>query len=335
MQHSPITRGSLFMAFTVLLTLAVSTASYAMPINLTFSGYVQGRYERQAPGAINNQDAFDVKRVGFWMRAMVSDNVGATIFIGNPPAKAGSQAQLELQHAYVNYDIPQFEARLGLSPIPFGYELPISSCQLITFERSQVAVKFLGAGLDHGLFAYYTPAKPVAWQSFNYSLAILNGTPYNNAGTLVTQQQKDVMAHVGYTIPGGEAGISADLGKNSTTATVNQDIFGIDVRTVQGDFNIIGEAMTGKIATAPANGGYLTVAYRLHGTAWQPYARVDVFDPNANATGVYYQRATLGCGYFVSPTGKVSLEYQLIDDDSLNPHNKSNEVGVQYQVIFK
>ena len=304
-------------------------------MNLTTIGYLQGRFEDNLNGPKTN--TFDIKRAALYMRAMVSDKVGATVFVANNPGTGN----VEFQHAYVNYDSGVVEGRLGLSPVPFGYENPVTSCRLVTLERSEVSRALFGPyALDRGAFAFYAPKT-----GFNYSLSVVNGTAYTTQTD--PNNKKNLAGRVGYAIPGGEVGASIYEGTApsaaagaAANATANMQRYGLDLITVRGPYTVVSELIDGRgdivkgVSSTDALGGYLTVAYRIPGTASQPYVRYDAFNPTVHTPGNYFQRATLGYSYFLNPTSKLSAEYQLMKGNMYNKPNIPNAFGLQYQVIF-
>jgi len=297
---------------------------YAAPAKISWVGYVQGRYDK---GITTGVDSFQAKRYGVWLRIMQTEKVGATVFAAND-----ANGKIELQHAYANYINGTLETRAGLSPVPFGYENPITSCKLITLERSLVSGNLIGPNaLDRGVFLYYTPGN-----GLNASVALINGVPYNIVGTNDNNKEKNPVARIGYSIKGGEIGVSMIGGTIAGNPAVGptKDALGIDIETVQGPFTIVAEAIQGEIGTplVDANGGYLTVAYKANALN-QPYLRLETFDPNTDVDDNEIQRYTLGYSYFLSPTGKLSAEYQIIDDETVG--NPANGYGLQYQVIFQ
>ena len=202
-------RGSFLLA---LIVLFLSTASVrAMPTDWLVSGYVQGRFTQDVgeKGAVGNlstpTDSIDVKRAYLQVHVKLTPNIGASILVqGNwsaptydvngknlsPVASStttsstSSNATIQpanpdkamIQEAYAEYIYDDFQTRAGMSRIPFGYEVPLSSAKLITTERSQIMqTQIYPFWCDRGAFAYYLPSTGA-----NVSLGITDGQPQDN-----------------------------------------------------------------------------------------------------------------------------------------------------------
>lgn len=237
---------------------------------------------------------------------------------------AGSNSP-EFQHAFAEYQMNPYFIRLGLSPIPFGYENPITSCKLITMERSEVSRVLIGRkALDKGLFAYYMPAS-----SFNLSAGVVNGEDYNVASD--SNNKKNIVACFGYKLPMfGDLGASLITGQNSGfPAGLCYIRYGVDAEGKILGATVVAEYIWGKDVSAQSKGGYATAAYMLPGTKFEPYARYDAFNP---ASGLDFKRGTFGLGYYVNPSSKISAEYQSIDDQANT--DVDGTMAFQYQIIF-
>lgn len=337
-----ITRSAVVLGLLVM----VATA-WSAPMKWTLGGYLQGRFAEDfgtisVPTPTDNASTFLALRPSVLIRAFDEEHIFLQMFVQT--AKGTSDP--EFVHAFAEYRAKPYYARLGLGPIPFGYENPVSSCLLITTERSQVSNELVGPlANDRGIFVYYTPAQA---GKFNASLGVVNGTAYNVSRD--PNNAKNVVARLGYTIPGGEIGVSAIQG--SGTQAIDPGTFdrlGVDVVWVTGSITVISELMSGKTGTlvdvdpspgiedlqmvdTDANGGYLTVACRKQGSNWMPYARVDILDRNTDAAGDHFSRVTGGVSYYLTPLSKLQAEYENIDDN-LNP-NLDGRFTAQYQIIF-
>jgi len=318
----------------------------AAPTEWMVNGYVQGRFTQDMgqKGAsapfTTPTDSFDVKRAYLQWHVKLDEHVGAQIMacmnwtippyvVDKATVKAASNPDKpEILEAYAEYINNSYQARAGLSRIPFGYEVPLSSAQLITTERSQIMqTQLYPFAFDRGLFGYYKPSKGI----FNVSLAITDGQTTDNPNA--TTQAKNGVGRVGILIPGGTIGVSGYVGHNpAETAGTNVkfNYIGADLQDKFGNFLLIGEYLQGSNGTTHPQGGYATLAYKLG--AAQPYARYDLSTPDKNAVDCYFHRGTVGVNYFLNPTSKFQVEYQTITDD-LNPSWRG-QVVTQYQVCF-
>lgn len=294
-------------------------ATSVSPIRWTVNGYVQGRFSKNL-GKDTAHGTFEARRAYLNLGVDVNEHISAGIMVSGVPT-------VSVKEAFGEYRFnPSFRARLGLTRIPFGYELPLSSSRLITLERSQVVSSLLADEFtfERGLFAYYTPVgKPYSLQA-----ALTNGT---NADTPTDPNgRKNAVARLGYVIPGGQVGASVYDGSNATDQ--NMQRYGVDVQVTRGAFTVQSEALKGRTGAVDAAGAYVTLAYREPGTATQPYLRLDTFDPNTDTSGNNFRRVTVGLSYFLKDNTRVTAEYQRTDDDTgVMPENAA---AVQYQVSF-
>lgn len=318
---APFFRLTLLVSLLALFVVA-SLPLYAAPMKWSLGGYVQARFNDQlgenavVPDPKAPSTLLDT-RPSLLVRATDEEHVFLQFFISSIPGTSP-----EFQHAFAEYQAKPYYVRLGLSPIPFGYENPISSCRLITMERSKISADLIGKkGLDRGLFGYYLPGK-----GLNASVGIVNGEDYTASAD--TNNVKNAVARVGYSIPGSEIGVSAIVGKDAADATFNR--YGVDLLTKQGDFTILSEYITGKSGAVKESGAYLTAAYKPASWIIEPYARYDF--ANTKDADKDYSRITVGGGYYLNPTSKVSVEFQSTSDDA-NPDLDGN-IAAQYQIIF-
>ncbi|MHB0936916.1 MAG: porin [Armatimonadota bacterium] len=338
-----------FIAVLSLLVIA-ATAWAALPMKWTLGGYVQARYtedlgETLVPVVTDTPGTFRAMRPSVLIRATDEEHVFLQFFFSNVPG--GSD--LEVQHAFAEYQAAPLYGRLGLSPIPFGYENPITSAALITTERSMASAVLIGRqALDRGVYFFYQPsgvfiAKPTPGQpgTFNAELGLVNGENYNDPSD--SNNAKNFVGRLGVYIPNGEIGASIIRGKGTGADPVDKDRLGVDVQWRTGPFTLLAEYLTGEGAILAfddereAQGGYLTVAYRpldAEGkpVSYQVYLRGDVFDRNVDAADDYFSRGTVGVAYYLNPLSKLQAEYESIDD-SLNTE-LDGRFTLQYQIIF-
>jgi hypothetical protein len=337
-----MTRTSL-VGWLMLATFCLALASVAAP-KFMVTGYVQGR----AGDRIGSQGSpavstFELRRAYMYVRASVDEHVTGALLLAMQPTT-------RVEHAYAEYAAKPHMVRLGLVPLPIGYEIPLSSSRLVTLERSQIVsdliVKSAGAEIyffDRGLFYYYGTGKGI-----NVAVAAVNGRPVENAGanegtlTKDNNDGKPIVGRVGYSLKGGEVGASIYTGTRTVGgANSKLTLYAADLALNRAPFTLIAEAMKAKDGGVDKNGGYVTVAYRPADWNLQPYARVDVEDANADTPNNSYSRLTLGTAYFLNPTSKVSLEYETIDAGAnfaggaaANGGQPNGRLTGQFQVIF-
>lgn len=298
----------------------VQAKPVAPPVTFAFNGYVQGRFS-DVLGDNTSASTFEVKRAYVNLLAQLSPRVSATLMVSGAPTT-------EVKEAYGQYNFdPSCKARLGLVRIPFGYEIPLSSARLITLERSQAFNKLLADfTFERGLFTYYNPLN----SRLSLQAAVVNGTPTSTPAD--TNDTKNIVARLGYTLLGGQVGASIYNGKGLDGTTMDRE--GIDVVKKTGEFTVIGEAIAGKTGTVDANGAYVTLAYQKKGSPWQPYARYDTYDPNTDQGNDTFHRTTIGTNYYVTDNTRLTAEYQTIDDETPGSTLGDGFVGFQYQVSF-
>jgi len=337
MLTAPLTR-----LVVVLTMLVIAATAWTAPMTWKLGGYVQARYTEDfgtpttTPPTTASPGTFLDTRPSVLVRATDDEHVLLQFFFSSPDGN-----KFEVQHAFAEYDTMPFYLRLGLSPIPFGYENPITSAALITTERSQISKELIGPfALDRGLFAFYRSsgvfvAKPLPAQpgTFNAGIAIVNGEPYMTGRD--ENSSKTLIGRVGYYIPNGEVGASIYQGKGAGAIPVTMDRLAADILWRTGGFTVLSELLSGKSGDVKSNGGYLTVAYRpAAGAAAQYmfYLRGDVADRNTEAAGDYFSRTTGGVDFFINPTSKLQAEFETLNDQ-LNP-DLNGRMTLQYQIIF-
>ncbi len=333
MSAAPISR--LVAVLGLLTLLAVALPLSAAPMKWTLGGYLQARLTEDlgtpASGA-STPSTFSDTRPSILVRATDDKPLFLQFFFSKP---AGDT--LEVQHAFAEYRAAPYAARLGLMPVPFGYENPVTSSALITTERSRASQAMIGPfGIDRGFTATYRNPN-----GLNLAAGVFNGQPYTVSRD--DNSDKVIAARAGYTLKNGEIGLSYYTGDApGATAPADVDRFGLDAMFKLSNVTILAEYFTGEgdlITETPTNfvvddgkGGYLTVAYRKPGTAFMPYIRFDTLDPQDNVDGDSFNRITGGVSYYLNETSKIQLEFESINDD-LNP-DLDGRYTAQYQIIF-
>jgi len=294
---------------------------------LTINGYVQGR----ATNAIGNLPAtsprlnFDASRFYLILNAKVDENVSARVTMKQTMADTNT---INLLEAYGQYTKGDMNARLGLISVPFGYENPLGSSQLITLERSAISMDLIYSYVfDRGVSFSFVPK-----DGLNVSVAAVNGQTYKVAKD--TDQTTNGAARVSFIMPICTVGASAYIGK---LGGANVQRYGVDLKGAMGPLMLIAEGIQAKDGGVKKNGGYATLAAKLPVLPIMPYARYDVYNGNVGTPGSYFQRATVGGIYQINPTSKFTVEYQMIPNNyipsslSLGP---TGQLAAQYQVAF-
>ena len=345
---------SLALTLLMVLTAAVLSAQGSPSPQLIWNGYVQGRYSDML-GENTTSSTFEARRVYLNVRAVINPQVSATILINGLPTTSILEAYGEYRFS------PELTGRLGMVRVPFGYETPLTSSRLITLERSQAAGNLMARDFtfERGLFAYYTPTN----SPLSLSAAVVNGTftstptmalspeHARNTGANDPNDGKNLAARLACNIPGGQIAASIYTGTHPLNdEPINR--IGMDLLWAQRGITVLGEIMQGRgnygrdpdernvgapawmtwDPTIDSRGGYLTVAYQLPNSKFQPYLRYDCFDVNRDIDDNEYARGTIGVNYRPNNQTRVTVEYQTITDDA-SP-NVNGAIGAQYQVGF-
>lgn len=340
----------------VLGLLVIMATAWSAPMSWTFGGYLQARFTDEL--GTETPSTFQDMRPSLLIRAFSEDQkVLGQMFLQAPTG----YSPIEVQHAFAEYRTEPNFFRLGLMPIPFGYENPVSSSQLVTTERSKVSKALIEVAptqltgnitspgtyiLDRGFEYYYAKLDPKTKliEGPNVSIAIVNGNPYTV--TSDKNDTKNIVARIGYRrdgLKGGfvpvssfDVGASIYQGKNANGGTMNR--YDVDTQATipigGNQLRLIGEGIVGKGNTTTAvgtkaTGFYITGAYRVK--SFEPYARFDIFDPSTDAVGDNYHRTTGGVSYYFNPLSKVQAEYESIDDQT---SSLDGRFTAQYQIIF-
>ncbi len=319
---------------------------------ITPGGYVQARFNGYF-GDNEPNPTFALTRAYVYVNAMLDQHVGAFILARasgsnfNAPVTAGnfntpSTSGAWVEFAYAKYVDAPYEARLGLGPVPFGYEAPLSSSALVTLERSQPISAIFDIGganyhLDRGLYAYYLPK-----QGGNLSLALVNGGGLANLSD--PNAGKTAIGRAGFVNSKIDVGVSAYAGStggtpnlpSNTSAVSKKYVAGLDLRTSVDIVKVISEAVYNTNQSIRSAGGYITIYTRPKGWDYQPYFRYDVYDPNTKTSNDAFQRGTAGVSYFLNATSRLTAELQYIANmgAAAGKDKHYQTLTGQYQVLF-
>lgn len=178
---------------------APSLASAAVNAGIDISAYVQAQGQLdgesqdqlQQGGAQLNQDNFVVRRARIalakrWRTAALAIELDANTVRGAAVGLRRAEATLILPGE--TEDLPVAALTVGLTDIPFGFELAESSRARLFMERSTASLAFFPNEPDVGarVWGGYGP--------FRYAVALLAGEPANRADP---NRAKDLVARVG------------------------------------------------------------------------------------------------------------------------------------------
>ncbi len=174
--------------------------------NLSIGGYLQSQYEEHAEsedqlsqsGETLNLDRFVLRRARLRMAADY-DYAGAYLELNGSTSGGNLAVDVHRAEARLRYqpegeDRALAQATLGLTKIPFGYELVQSSSQRLFMERALVIRSLFPGTTDLGLVL------GGSYKWFNLSLAVMNGEPRGGAVKFAGRdpnQAKDLLIRVG------------------------------------------------------------------------------------------------------------------------------------------
>ena len=243
------TRLPLWLALAALFTVALPAMS--APVKYFFTGYVQGRFSETfgevgvGSAAVEVPDTFEIRRAYIMLKATVDEHIGATVLVNafntnRLPTGEVVGNDLNLLEAYGEYTAKPFSGRLGLSRIPFGYEVPLSSASLITLERSLILQDLVFPfAFDRGIFGYYQQP-----QGLGVALAVTNGRTVNAA--IDNNDRKNVIGRISYALKNnGTIGLSRYQGDNPNTGAT-LDVNDLDIVYNFGPLLVLSELVNGQ-----------------------------------------------------------------------------------------
>jgi phosphate-selective porin len=295
-----------------------------------FRGFIQQQFVEDA--TVDTPTRFAIHRARFGFNGKINENIGVGVTGGfvEPP-----QGTPRLLHAYMDYTFdPRLTVRAGQFLIPFGIEgyevIPLNPAiertnvvrRLNTFNLlSDVGVKVLGeiAG-------------------FNYAVALVNGSGANRAEQI---SAKDVVGRMGFQVLNNlQLGASGHLGYYQPEGSLNEEErryrAGVDVSYTGNPFFMRGEYLFRR-DHLPAGekidmyGAYLLAGYKISGRI-ETIARYEYLKPDTEAANNRLEVITLGTNYYFEGRTRLSVNYELRDDD-LNP-DLGNILTVQMQVAI-
>jgi len=188
--------------------------------------------------------------------------------------------------------------RIGAFRTPFGYEQGASAASLITLDRS-VVVNTLVVPFDNGLFFDRVDGNNTI------SASVTNGRKAGDGGAVKngdSNDEKEVTARFGQVKGKTVMGVSAQFDQEDKTKLV-----GFDYANTGKNMKLIGEALF-QDQDGDTCGGFYVTAASLKAAKWQPYARLEWFDPNMDVSSNEFTGFTVGVSKAVNAMTKESLE---------------------------
>lgn len=307
---------------------------------------------------------FEVKEAGITLSGDAwSDVTYRTCFLANRASKVSTSTVYAawLLDAYVEWKPSKlYSFRLGQYKRPFGYEQLTGATSLDFINTAQITGKFNSSNRDQGAMVFG------AWNDLNYSLSLGNGAPYNEKDA---NWSKTVVSRVYYALlPGMTVGGSAEYGtQNAVGKSLYNRHAGIEVNYEQCGYFVRGEFMIGQddkslapdsvlVGTAWVyqsgvdrnlmRGGYLTVGYiplsklkvNVRGDVYRENCQWDLVTDGNNAWWDKRESrvaiVNLGADYFMNPNTKLTLNYEIRQEDMALCPVKNNVLMAQFQVKF-
>jgi hypothetical protein len=184
-------------------------------------------------------------------------------------------------------------------------------------------------------------------ERFSYRVAIVNGTGTVSPSDL--NQQKDLVARIGYNFGALDLGASAYQGEDLVATSTNANGINFDKERLGVDFQwatpvpglgIRGEYITG--TQAPASGttrtqshdvdGWYFYAIQNLGTKHQLVLRVDEYDPDTDVNNNAIRTINPAYIFHWDAHSKVMASYELIETEANDPDD--NVFTLRYQYVF-
>ncbi|MEN6302043.1 MAG: porin [Armatimonadia bacterium] len=317
------------------LAAVVFAISGAVQAEWKFGGYTQARYNFW-DGDLDSDDAFDLRRVQIKAEGPVSEEttIKLQVDLGKLDDHGGD---VELRDALITRKLnAEWTGTLGLTSVPFGYEVPTSSSRRLALERSLAASKLFPGEVDTGLYFHYMPEKkgrPMA--SFGYGNGLKKWRDADSKGNEDTDSSA-LIARVQW--PVGKSGVA---GASYMMADRKREIDGVE--TDFGSENVLGlhvrydlpktwafqaEYYDGELLDVDVDGWYAMAEYALPKAPATIFYRYDTFDLQQPQD---FSRNTLGVAYELSKNERVTLQGERYDDYDGKQYTS---FGLQYQVKY-
>ena len=339
-------------SFSIILALAIGAPVVAQepPVNLLdrlkISGYVQAQFvddersrDELTGSGSRNLDQFTVRRGRMkltYQAAPTSKLVVAPDF---------SSSGVTLKDAWIELTEPwtgwKHTLTAGQFTWPFGFELLYSSGSREVPERSRVVRALFSGERDRGVMLSGRR------HAFDYRVAIVNGTGTSSSSDL--NQQKDVVARLGYNLGALGVGASAYQGEDlvatasqPTGVNFEKERVGVDFQwtTPVPGLGIRGEYITGKQAPPAGTArtashdvdGWYVYAIQKVGTRHQFVLRLDEYDPDRDVNGNAIRTINPAYIFHWDKHSKVMASYEMVEHEANDPDD--NVFTLRYQFAF-
>lgn len=315
---------------------------------LKVTGYIQAQFvddersrDQLVAGGTRNLDQFSIRRgrVKFTYQATPTSK-----FVIQPDITTSG---VVLKDGFVELTEPwtawKHTLTAGQFNWPFGYEIMYSSSLREVPERSRVVRTLFPGERDRGIMLSGLGLN----ERLTYRVAIVNGTGTASSSDL--NQQKDLVARVGYNFGALDLGASAYQGEDLVATSTNANGINFDKERLGVDFQWVtpvqglllrGEYITGK--QAPASGttrtqshdvaGWYFYAIQNLGTKHQLVLRLDGYDPDTDVGNNAIRTINPSYIFHWDAHSKVMASYELNENETNDPDD--NVFTLRYQYLF-
>ena len=331
-----------------------------------FSGWMKVTYQDTVYHDIlaAYPSGFEVRDAGFTFSGDVWSNLSYRICLqSNKATKVGTSTVYAawLFDAYADWKPSKlYSFRVGQYKRPFGFEQLTAATSMDFINAAQLTGKFNASNREVGVMGFGV------WNDLNYSLSVGNGSPYNekDANTSKTVVSKVVYAPLaGMTVGGSveygtqntagksyynrHAGLEANYERGKLFAR-GECMIGQDDKAMAVDSVLVGAAWITRsgVELNLMRGAYLTVGYvplsklkvNVRGDVYRENCQWDLVTDGISAWwGKSENRViiyNIGADYFLNPNTKVTINYDIKQEDMALRPVKNNILSAQLQVKF-
>lgn len=344
----------------------VKTDAKQLYPNFKVTGWIKVTYQDTIykDSSVTHPSGFEVKDAAITVGGDAWSNVSYKIYWqANRSSKAGDSTvyAAKLIDAYVEWKPSKlYSFRVGQFKRPFGLEHMASATNYDFVNLAQLSSKFNPSSRDQGVALYGV------WNGLNYTLALFNGAPYNEkdknwAKNMVSRIYYPAMA--GMTVGGamdyGTQNVKGQSLYNRQAALEfswdwkkllvrSEYMVGLNDKSLAADSVLVGADFVKRSGVDQnlMRGAYLTAGYvpipRL-----RVMARADMYRQNykwdlvTDGTNAWWDKTEsrvmiydLGADYFLNPNTKVTLNYEIRQEDLALRPVKNNLLMAQFQAKF-
>lgn len=288
---------------------------------LKFDGLLQTQY---ANGSQHGDNTLRIRRAELKISGKVAPHVSWAVMID--PAKALSlrqssttlggtqvvvdesvnQSSRTLQDALVTIGLNKgYSIDVGQYKLPFAYEGPNPTSQVITVERPQFASDRARGGSLGDVRDIGVTVRGSVWPSSKLAVGLFDGTGEAQNAT-DTNDQKVIVANLATPIPflsGLTLGMSGVYGGSPNSEHARRDRIGALAEYLRPSFTARAEYIRGVDGDVHREGYYEVLAYKLNKT-FEVVQRVDYFDPNVRRVGTLQDEGATdflaGLNYYIA-----------------------------------